>query len=162
MSVLITFPFVMVASDYHEFQDHLIFMEKMIAPNALPPATSKLAQLAYVELGGYSNDGYYAVMYSPSQLGKTLLPPDPETWEYCAPVLFDHFNEDYQRTTRAKNKADYIPFNKISEDWLDHAQDDNMDFRGLYDQWVAQKQYDKISFHVSNEVKPQSGQKKKI
>jgi hypothetical protein len=145
MPVSITFPFVMVASDYHEFQDHLIFMEKMIAPNALPPATSKLAQLAYVELGGYSNDGYYAVMYSPSQLGKTLLPPDPETWEYCAPLLFDYFNEDYQKTTRAKNKADYIPFNKIPEEWLDHAQDDNMDFRALYDQWVAQKQHDKIS-----------------
>lgn len=145
MPVSITFPFIMVASDYHEFQDHLIFMEKMIAPNALPSATSKLAQLAYVELGGYSNDGYYAVMYSPSQLGKTLLPPDPETWEYCAPLLFDHFNEDYQKTTRAKNKADYIPFNKIPEEWLDHAQDDNMDFRALYDQWVAQKQHDKIS-----------------
>lgn len=145
MSVSITFPFVMVASDYHEFQDHLIFMEKIVDPHALPSATSKLAQLAYVELGGYSNDGYYAVMYSPSQLGKMLLPPDPETWEYCAPLLFDHFNEDYQRTTRAKNKADYIPFNKIPEDWLDHAQDDNMDFRALYDQWVAKKQHDKIS-----------------
>ncbi len=145
MSISITFPFIMVASDYHEFQDHLMFIEKLIAPHTLPPATSKLAQLAYVELGGYSNDGYYAVMYSPSQLGKTLLTPDQETWEYCAPVLLDHLNQEYLKHTRAKNRSTYIPFNKISEDWLDHAQDDDVDFRALYENWVAQKQHELIS-----------------
>lgn len=145
MSLPITFPFLMVASDYHEFQDHLIFIEKLIAPHTLPPATSKLAQLAYVELGGYSNDGYCAVMYSPSQLGKTLLPPDQETWEYCAPILLDHLNQQYLKQTRAKNRSTYIPFNKISEDWLDHAHDDDVDFRALYDQWVAKKQHEVIS-----------------
>lgn len=145
MPVSITFPFIMVASDYHEFQDHLMFMESVIAPSALPPATSKLSQLAYVELGGYSNEGYYAVMYSPSQLGRVLLSADQDTWEYCAPILFDYFNADYQKTTRAKNRADYIPFNKIPSDWLDYAQDDNVDFRALYDQWIAQKQHAVIS-----------------
>lgn len=162
MSLSITFPFIMVASDYHEFQDQLIFMEKIVDPNALPAGTSKLAQLAYVELGGYSDDGYYAVMYSPSQLGKTLLPPDQETWEYCAPLLFDWFNADYHRTTRAKNKSDYIPFNKIPSDWLDHAQDDDMDLRALYDQWISAKQHAVISSNLSGEVKPPSAQKKKI
>lgn len=145
MSLSITFPFVMVASDYHEFHDHLMFMESVVAPNTLPPATSKLDQLAYIELGGYSNDGYYAILYSPSQLGRTLLSADQDTWEYCAPFLFDYLNADYHKRTRARNKADYIPFNKIPSDWLDHAQDDNVDFRALYDQWVAQKQHDVIS-----------------
>lgn len=145
MSVSITFPFIMVASDHHEFQDHLIFMEKIVDSTSLPAATSKLPQLDYVELGGYSDDGYYAVMYSPSQLGHSLFSPDHNTWEYCAPVLFDHLNQQYLKHTRVKNKAKHIPLANVPEDWFDHARDDNVDLQNLYERWESQKQHAAIS-----------------
>lgn len=162
MSVSIKFPFIMVASDYHEFQDQLIFMEKIVDSTSLPAATTKLPQLTYVELGGYSNDGYYAVMYSPSQLGRQIISGTQDAWEYCAAILFDHLNQEYLKNTRAKNKSDYVPFAKITGDWLETANDDDVDLQSLYEHWASQKQHAVISSQLPSDTPSTLGRTKKI
>lgn len=159
MSIPIKFPFITTASDYHEFEDHLIFIEKIVDENVLPPSTLELRQLAYVEVGGYTNDGYYAVVYSPSQLGRRLSGAGQDTWEYCAPLLFDYFNADYHKSTRAKNRSDYIPFNKISKNWINQALTDEVDFHALYEKWAAQKQHAAISSQIQQTSKSKSKSK---
>lgn len=159
MSVSILFPFILKSANMR-FLEQLETFRRIVDAYSLPAATSELPQLTYVEFGGYSDDDdYYAIVYSPSALGCVLKEGTHQTWEFCAPVLFDHLNEIYINYTRGAKDPSFLPFEKISVDWTDHANNDEIDFKVLYDQWLSNKMHSLISTNIQSTLISQTKKK---
>jgi len=139
--VPIQFPFVMTADDYHEFQNTVDLLEKIIDPSVVPPGTTKLTQIQAIEFACVQGH-YFALIYSPMVLGKTLEVEDKETWAMGIPLMLDHMNTLYNswRKNKKSLKNSYIPYTMLSQEWSKQCAEGGCNFKEMYDQWAAEKQ----------------------
>jgi len=137
----IQFPFVMTADDYHEFANTVDLLGKIIDPSVVPPGTAKLAQIQAIEFACVQRH-YFALIYSPTVLGKILKVEDKETWEVGIPLMLDHMNTLYNswRKNKRSLKNSYIPYTMLSEEWSEQCAEGGCNFKEMYELWAGEKQ----------------------